>query len=456
MSAPAPSAPPLDCGGQLCSNGCGRPPFGHFATCCTHCGGPGGPHAHDCLEKGAAAAAPAPAPAAARGGARDTWARVRGGSGPGRARACGGGRSRGDPGPGRACASGAGVRGDPNRARACGGGCSLRPAPRLPAGRRHGGGAGGGLLRARARGVWQGLPNLLLRRLRRRRPRAGRLPLQRAARGARAGVPLRRAVPLAARVLGHGEGGERPGTLGGAPAVPADPALAEVLQAVGRARREDHQRRLQEQAAQLAAIRQQQLTDRDFAQRVNHQGTALTMFYPRRLSFELRAKMFSWRDQVNITGPGGFDWFCMLRASSLFSLRDTEVIANLSGEPLLALHRQFSWMHYRYRLERVGLAGLRMPLCSITRHNNLFSAVQYDIQMEAMTFGGMIHCQGQWFEDFVLYQGGGPACRIKKRPWTFPEVYDVTIEQGYDVLLLLGIACAIDHIHHEVEESRRR
>ncbi|CAK0829136.1 unnamed protein product [Prorocentrum cordatum] len=239
-------------------------------------------------------------------------------------------------------------------------------------------------------------------------------------------------------------------------ALGCSPALAEVLQAVGRARREDHQRRLQEQAAQLAAIRQQQLTDRDFAQRVNHQGTALTMFYPRRLSFELRAKMFSWRDQVNITGPGGFDWFCMLRASSLFSLRDTEVIANLSGEPLLALHRQFSWMHYRYRLERVGLAGLRMPLCSITRHNNLFSAVQYDIQMEAMTFGGMIHCQGQWFEDFVLYQGGGPACRIKKRPWTFPEVYDVTIEQGYDVLLLLGIACAIDHIHHEVEESRRR
>lgn len=31
-----------------CSHGCGRSPFGKFPTCCTHCKGCNGPHAHDC------------------------------------------------------------------------------------------------------------------------------------------------------------------------------------------------------------------------------------------------------------------------------------------------------------------------------------------------------------------------------------------------------------------------
>ena len=36
----------------LCENGCGRPVFGHFPTCCTHCTGKNGPHAFDCGSKG--------------------------------------------------------------------------------------------------------------------------------------------------------------------------------------------------------------------------------------------------------------------------------------------------------------------------------------------------------------------------------------------------------------------
>lgn len=34
-----------------CENGCGRPAFGGFTTCCTHCKGSDGPHARDCGAK---------------------------------------------------------------------------------------------------------------------------------------------------------------------------------------------------------------------------------------------------------------------------------------------------------------------------------------------------------------------------------------------------------------------
>mmetsp|Transcript_80423 Transcript_80423/g.155391 ORF Transcript_80423/g.155391 Transcript_80423/m.155391 type:complete len:248 (+) Transcript_80423:585-1328(+) len=238
-------------------------------------------------------------------------------------------------------------------------------------------------------------------------------------------------------------------------ALSCSPAMAAGLLALGGARQLAEQQRQQAEAARLAEIRRQQIADRDFAQNVNHVGTALTMLFPRQVHFQLRTNMFSWRDNVTIQGQGGLDWFSMLRTSPLFSLGDTQVIANLAGEPMLALHRQFSFMHYEYRLERTGLGMMRVPLCAITRYPQLFAPATYAIQMLAPSFGGNITCEGRWFEDFVLYQNGMPACRISRRLWSFPEYYDVCIEPNFDVLLFLGIACAIDHIHHEIEKRKR-
>jgi len=232
------------------------------------------------------------------------------------------------------------------------------------------------------------------------------------------------------------------------------PAMAAGLMALGGARQLAEQQRQQAQAARLAEIRRQQIADRDFAQNVNHMGMALTMLFPRQLNFQLRTNMFSWRDSVRVQGPGDLDWFSMLRTSPLFSLGDTEVIANLAGEPMLALHRQFRFMHYEYRLERTGLGMMRIPLCVITRYHQLFAPATYAIQMLTPSFGGNIVCEGRWFEDFALYQNGIPACRISRRVWSFPECYDVCIEPNCDVLLFLGLACAIDHIHHEIEKRR--
>ena len=165
----------------------------------------------------------------------------------------------------------------------------------------------------------------------------------------------------------------------------------------------------------MAAIQQQQMVDMEFAQNVNRQpialGQAATMFYPRLFTFELRSKMFSWCDQVTIKGPGGFDWFSMLRANSVFSMLDIEVIATRAGEPVLALHRQFRWMHYEYRLKRVTAGMGRIPLCVVTRQPQFLAPATYSIEMLAPSFGGYITCQGRWREDFVIYQGGPYAIR---------------------------------------------
>lgn len=48
--------------GKTCRNGCGRKPFGDYATCCTHCRGEDGPHAPSCEATGDADVAPSPEP----------------------------------------------------------------------------------------------------------------------------------------------------------------------------------------------------------------------------------------------------------------------------------------------------------------------------------------------------------------------------------------------------------
>lgn len=45
------SPPTASLAGLLCENGCFRPSFAAYSTCCRHCRGPDGPHAHDCAQK---------------------------------------------------------------------------------------------------------------------------------------------------------------------------------------------------------------------------------------------------------------------------------------------------------------------------------------------------------------------------------------------------------------------
>jgi len=240
------------------------------------------------------------------------------------------------------------------------------------------------------------------------------------------------------------------------------PSLTAALTAVGSERQQEAARLRQEAAAKAAAIRKQQLADRDFAQLVNHQqasapGLPVTMVCPRALCFQLKNRMFSWRDAVDITGPGDLPWFKMTRSTPLFSFRDTQVITNLAGEPLLVLKKQFRWMHYEYRLERVTRNAELVPLAVITREPQfLFTAATYSIQLNTEHSAGQIGCEGRWRDRFTFSEKQGvPSCVVNWRgPFSWRDTFDVAVEANKDVLLYVGIACAIDHIHHEIEKSR--
>jgi len=197
---------------------------------------------------------------------------------------------------------------------------------------------------------------------------------------------------------------------------------------------------------------QQHEADRDFAQCVNSEqvpgGQAARMLFPRPLTFELLNKSSR---RVAVKGPGGLEWF------ELFGSSDFSLFRTLSGEPLLALRRQPRCLHYEYNLERRTQGGGRVPLCSITRerHLNPFRLPATTVQLFAPSFGGPITCQGQWLENFVLIQDGVQACTVRwQRPlWSTSFCYDVVIAPQRDVLLFLGLACAIDCIDQTMESE---
>ena len=175
------------------------------------------------------------------------------------------------------------------------------------------------------------------------------------------------------------------------------------------------------------------------------------MLFPRPLTFELLNKSSR---RVAVKGPGGLEWF------ELFGSSDFSLFRTLSREPLLALRRQPRCLHYEYNLERRTQGGGRVRLCSITRerHLNPFRLPATTVQLFAPSFGGPITCQGQWLENFVLIQDGVQACTVRwQRPlWSTSFCYDVVIAPQRDVLLFLGLACAIDCIDQTIERKPAR
>ena len=49
-----------------------------------------------------------------------------------------------------------------------------------------------------------------------------------------------------------------------------------------------------------------------------------------------------------------------------------------------------------------------------------------------------------------------PAPAGAPQVFSLTDTYHVEVAAGADALLYLGVACAIDRIHHEVEDERRR
>lgn len=225
-----------------------------------------------------------------------------------------------------------------------------------------------------------------------------------------------------------------------------------------------------QEAARQAAKQQQQLDDcqhaQDFNQLVAYSniapGCLTTISYPREQRFELRNKWWGWGD-ANIRGLGGHPWFTMIRTNtSLFGFKNAQFsICNMRGEPLLSLQENFRWASYEYDLFRIDPRTQQLiPVCKVLREwgANIFNITdQYRIDLfPAASAHGVVHCSGRWPNSFTLTLNGVPVSTVEKEMFTWTDKYQVTFAPNIDVLLFIGIACAIDRIHHEVEETRRR
>mmetsp|Transcript_137399 Transcript_137399/g.342715 ORF Transcript_137399/g.342715 Transcript_137399/m.342715 type:complete len:372 (+) Transcript_137399:51-1166(+) len=251
--------------------------------------------------------------------------------------------------------------------------------------------------------------------------------------------------------------------------IPPGAPMQIVLQQVAKQRKQAADAARAAEAARRAAIAQQQAADAHFAQTFNSQlaisdlppGALSTIKFPRQQHFELRNKFWGWGD-ATIKGPGGHPWFKMARSNpSIFGelFKNAHfAITTLAGEPLLSLQENFRWMHYEYDLFRIDpRTRTQVPVCRIVRQWTPFAFTdQYEVTHFQHFLTGRVECFGRWPSQFTLAANGTVVCRVEKELFTFTDTYQVHIAPDADCLLFLGIACAIDRIHHEVEDARRR
>ena len=251
------------------------------------------------------------------------------------------------------------------------------------------------------------------------------------------------------------------------------PHVASFCVGIGRARAAAAaQQQAQQQAAEAAAVAQE-VADSQAAQGIQQYpcppGSVPVLVYPRQLNFKLRNKFFSFGDaKICAVGVAGeIPWFKVLRVDGLILsslLQNCQFsLATLAGQPLMFLQEEFQFFTYRYSIYRTTPTGHQLLICTIVRKvmaSMMTATDQYSIELHdhaAHPFA--ISCSGSWPNSFTLIQRGHAgsvvAATVTKKIFSMVDTYNVCVAPNVDVLLFLGIATAIDRIHHEVEDRRR-
>lgn len=155
--------------------------------------------------------------------------------------------------------------------------------------------------------------------------------------------------------------------------------------------------------------------------------------------------------------------FQMVRMGGSVLFKNNElVVNNMSGEPLLCMKEQ------RYG----GMGGSAMELCRVdpSSPNPAMTAVpicrvirkgckmtmhnRYEVQLlgqTARSYSSSINCKGNWPKSFTFESNGKELASVQK---PCPKKWKLDVLAGGDVLLFIGIACAIDRMSHESRERK--
>lgn len=192
------------------------------------------------------------------------------------------------------------------------------------------------------------------------------------------------------------------------------------------------------------------------------------LIFPYSQKFELRSK--SWEQKnSHISGPGGNPWFAFKRlhpelGPDLVFKRCHFLITSIPGDPLIAIEETFSNRNYKstvYRLEP-GPVGIKdTAIAEIKRSWGMRddpNKAAYAASIFASN-SDPIQCIGSWPSNFALKAKGKSIAAIDKQhlgKFTWTEKYQVKITQNQDVMLVLGLICAIDRIHSAVQEAKAK
>ena len=172
------------------------------------------------------------------------------------------------------------------------------------------------------------------------------------------------------------------------------------------------------------AIAAQQKADCHLAQTFNHlvrngpplmPGQITTITFDHKQTFELRNRAWGY-GSADIKGPGDLPWFQVLRTNqngylwSEMCKNCSFAIANMNGEPLLAMQEQFSWSNYIYDLYRYDphRPGVQIPVCRITRkwtYGSLTDRYVVELLGPMAYHHPPVSCSGRWPNQFTLKIG---------------------------------------------------
>jgi len=167
-------------------------------------------------------------------------------------------------------------------------------------------------------------------------------------------------------------------------------------------------------------------------------------------------------------GGGNADITCQTTKEVMFQmvrmggsvLRHTNILSiqNMAGQPVLSLREHKYGSGTAMELCRYEPAAPETPvpfcrvvrkLCKMTVHN------RYEVHRigSAKTTSNhqVIACHGQWPKKFTFKQGRKELASVQK---TNVKKWKLNVSAGEDVLLFLGIACAIDRISHEAKQRK--
>ena len=149
---------------------------------------------------------------------------------------------------------------------------------------------------------------------------------------------------------------------------------------------------------------------------------------------------------------------CAVAVAGNADVRDTpaEVVEKVTHK-IMASGIAFNRWSYGCGIVLDSIMEVNKAVCRVTRRWSFCITDQYDVQLSGpMAHHPPVMCQGRWPNQFTLGGPGGVFATVDKKMFAWADTYHVQVAAGQDVLLFLAISCAIDRIHHEVEDARAR